>query len=62
MAKRNNQFIVNLTVEEAQLLKTISAKAKRKPSEMLYLVASETLANIDIKQVNTGVKIPQLHH
>ena len=62
MALRNNQFILNLTDEEAQLLKTISAKAKRKPSEMLYLLTSETLTTIDIEQVNTGVKIPQLHH
>lgn len=55
--KRNNQFIVLLTDKEAEKLRHLSAKAKRKAGAFLSLIVSEVLNDLAPEKVNSGVEI-----
>ena len=58
--KRDNQFIVLLTDKDAEKLRQLSEKAKRKAGAFLSLIVSEVLEQIDPAQVNSGVVIEYL--
>ena len=60
MAKRDNQFIVNLTDQEAEKLTKLSEKAKRTKSNFLYLIVTEVLEQLTPEQVGAGVEIEDL--
>lgn len=55
--KRDKQFILNLTEEEAEQIIKLSKRAKRKPSEFIYLLVSEVLETLNENAVNCGVTI-----
>ncbi len=55
--KRGNSFIINLTDSEAQKLKTLSKRARRSNSELLYIIISDILAELMPDKVSTGVEI-----
>lgn len=55
--KKSNQFIVLLTDKEAEKLRHLSAKAKRKAGAFLSLIISELLEELSPDKVNSGVEI-----
>lgn len=45
--KRGNQFIINLTDKQAEILKRLAREQRRKNSEMLYIIVSDILADYE---------------
>lgn len=58
--KRGKQFNILLTDKEAEKLATLCEKTRRKPSELLYILCSETLAQINPDNCGVGVVIEDL--
>lgn len=55
--KKSNQYIVLLTDREAEKLRQLSTKAKRKAGAFLSLIVSEMLEELSPDQVSAGVEI-----
>ena len=45
--KRSNQFIINLTDKQAEILKRLAREQRRRNSEMLYIIVSDILADYE---------------
>ena len=45
--KRSNQFIINLTDKQAEILKRLAREQRRRNSEALYIMVSDILADYE---------------
>lgn len=45
--KRSNQFVINLTDKQAEILKRLAREQRRRNSEMLYIIVSDFLADYE---------------